>query len=77
MDPYDFENIKLNQKTNRQILFIFAGIVWVLETLWDVIAAKIWPAQEEKKKKPKSFLSKKKKKAEKEEEEKEGEEKTE
>jgi len=77
MDPYDFENIKLNQKTNRQILFIFAGIVWVLETIWDYIAAAIWPAKEEKKKKPKSFMSKNKKKKseEKEAEEKEGEEK--
>ena len=74
MDPYDFENIKLNQKTNRQILFIFAGIVWVLETAWDYISAAIWPPKEEKKKKAKSFMSKEKKKKKDAVDEKEGEE---
>lgn len=39
MDPTDFENVKYNQKRDRQILFILAAIVWILEMIWDMITA--------------------------------------
>lgn len=39
MDPTDFTEVKLNQKTDRQILFLFAMFVWVVETLWDMVKA--------------------------------------
>ena len=39
MDPTDFTVVKLNQKTDRQILFLIAIIVWVLETVWDYVKA--------------------------------------
>lgn len=52
MDPTDFENIKFGQKTDRQILFIIAGIVWIGEGLWDLL----FPAPAEQKKK-KSIIS--------------------
>jgi len=36
MDPTDWDNVKFNQKRDRQIIFICAGIVWILETIWDM-----------------------------------------
>jgi hypothetical protein len=36
MDPLDWDNIKLNQKTDRQIIFIVAFIVWILEYIYDL-----------------------------------------
>ena len=53
MDPTDFTVVKLNQKTDRQILFLFAIIVWVLETAWDMVKAPV------KTKKVKSKIGKK------------------
>jgi hypothetical protein len=38
LDPLDAENIKPNQKTDRQILFIFAAVWWVVETAWGFIS---------------------------------------
>ena len=55
MDPSDFKVVRLNQKTDRQILFIVAMIVWVLETLWDKIKTP------EKAKKKKSVIRSSKK----------------
>jgi hypothetical protein len=48
--------VKLNQKTNRQIIFILAGFVWILEFIWDMIVAATCPAKKEK---PKSILNRK------------------
>ena len=56
MDPTDFENIKYNQKTNRQIMFLVACIVWVVEFVYDMA----FPGKPEEKKK-KSILKKAKK----------------
>lgn len=57
MDPLDWDNVKLNQKTDRQIIFICAFIAWILEYIWDLISA---PAAGEKKASAtKSFLKKK------------------
>lgn len=51
MDPLDFDNqVFYGQKTDRQILFILAGIMWVLETIYDMIVASICPKQVKKKK---------------------------
>jgi len=36
MDPLDWDNIKLNQKTDRQIIFIVSFIVWILEYIYDI-----------------------------------------
>ena len=59
MDPLDFDKVpKLNQKTNRQILLICAGIVWILETVYDLISAQVCPP---KKKKSAVGVTKKKK----------------
>ena len=56
MNPYDWDNIKLNQKSDRQIIFIVAGILWFLETIYDYITA---PAPGTKKvPAAKSFLKK-------------------
>jgi len=38
LDPLDAENIKPNQKTDRQILFIIAAVWWVVETAWGFIS---------------------------------------
>ena len=38
IDPLDAENIKPNQKTDRQILFILAAVWWILETAWGFIS---------------------------------------
>lgn len=67
-DPTDFENLKLNQKTNRQIIFIVAGFVWILEFIWDLIVAATCPPKKEK---PKSILNRKAAAKKKENEEKE------
>lgn len=40
MDPTDWDNVKLNQKTDRQIIFIVAFICWILEYAWDLVCAK-------------------------------------
>ena len=56
MDPMDLENVKLHQKTNRQIMFIVAAIVWVFEFIWDMA----FPKKPEETKK-KSILKKAKK----------------
>ena len=37
VDPKDVENIKPNQKTDRQILFLLVLVVLALETLWDMV----------------------------------------
>lgn len=58
MEPEDVVNIKPGQKTDRQILFLIAGITWILETIWDLIFAK-----ETKVVKKKSAISSKKKKS--------------
>lgn len=39
MDPTDFDNVKFNQKRDRQILFILSAICMVLEGIWDMISA--------------------------------------
>ena len=44
VDPLDLENVKPNQKTDRQILFWIAVIVWVFETIWDLV----FPAKQTK-----------------------------
>jgi len=57
MDPYDWDNVKLNQKTDRQIIFIVAIILWILEYAYDLACA---PSPAAKKAAaPKSFLKKK------------------
>lgn len=56
MDPTDFTQVKLHQKTDRQILFLFAIIVWILETAYDYASAKAGV----KPKKTKSVIGKKK-----------------
>ena len=56
LDEMDAKNIKFHQKINRQILFIVALIVWVIEFIWDMI----FPSKPEEKKK-KSILKKAKK----------------
>ena len=63
MDYEDVENNKPNQKTDRQILFIFAAIVWIGETIMDMFKAP------EKPKKKKSIIGGSKKKTESEKEE--------
>ena len=52
LDPEDFVNIKPHQKVNRQILFIVAMIVWILETIYDLIFPADKTKQPKKKKKP-------------------------
>ena len=37
VDPKDYENIKPNQKTDRQILFWMALFWWVVETIWEMV----------------------------------------
>ena len=60
MDPMAFSEIpNLNTKTDRQLIFMATGIMWVLEGIWDMISASIWP---QKKEKPKSIIKKKPKK---------------
>lgn len=61
MDPTDFSQVKLHQKTDRQILFLLAGVIWVLETMWDMIKG----SSGEKPKKTKSIIGGKKKKVDK------------
>lgn len=39
MDPTDWDNVKFNQKRDRQIIFIIAGFVFILESIWDMIQA--------------------------------------
>ena len=39
MDPTDWENVKFNQKRDRQIIFIIAGFVFILESIWDMMQA--------------------------------------
>ena len=56
IDPKDMENVKPNQKTDRQILFWIAVIVWIIETAWDF-------AFPEKPKKKKSKIGGSKKKS--------------
>ena len=56
MDPTDWDNVKLNQKTDRQIIFIVAFICWILEYAWDLACAKSPAAQ--KASAPKSFIKK-------------------
>ena len=74
LDPEDVTNIKPNQKVNRQILFLVAIIVWVLETIYDLI----FPADKSKQVKKKSAIgSSKKKKTETQEEDKSGDKKKE
>jgi hypothetical protein len=46
IDPADLENIKPNQKTDRQILFWIALAVWIFETIWDLV----FPQKPQKKK---------------------------
>jgi hypothetical protein len=46
VDPKDVENIKPNQKTDRQILFWIAVIVWIAETIYEFV----FPAKPQKKK---------------------------
>jgi hypothetical protein len=57
LEAEDVVNIKPEQKVNRQILFLIAAIVWIGESIWDLLAAK--PAKPAKKK---SLISGKKKK---------------
>jgi hypothetical protein len=60
MDPYDWDNLKLNQKTDRQIIFIVAFILWIVEYAYDLACA---PSPAAKKAAaPKSFLKKAEKK---------------
>ena len=56
MDPTDWDNVKLNQKTDRQIIFIVAFICWILEYVWDLACAKSPEAK--KLNAPKSFIKK-------------------
>jgi hypothetical protein len=35
MDPTDFTEVKLNQKTDRQIMFLIAMVVGLVEWIWD------------------------------------------
>lgn len=54
MDNTDYDNIKsLHQKRDRQIIFIFAIIYWIGETIWDWIMA---PPKDAPKKKGKSII---------------------
>lgn len=57
MDPLDWDNVKLNQKTDRQIIFIVSFIVWILEFIYDFACGSSPEAQ--KAAAPKSFLKKK------------------
>lgn len=51
MDPLDFDNqVFFGQKTDRQILFILAGIMYILEFVYDAVAAQVCPAPKKKKK---------------------------
>ena len=55
MDPLDFENqVFFGQKTDRQILFIIAGIMYIFEFIYDAIKSSMCP---EPKKKKKSIIS--------------------
>jgi len=58
LDPEDVENVKPHQKVNRQILFIIAMIVWVVETAYETI----FPAEKSKQVKKKSAIGGSKKK---------------
>jgi len=60
MDPYDWDNVKLNQKTDRQIIIIVSLIIYLLEYVWDLISGALCPPSDAKKAaaKPKSFLKK-------------------
>jgi len=49
MDPLDFDNIKYNQKRDRQILFILCAIVWILEMIWDALMSEPAAAKTKKK----------------------------
>lgn len=56
MDPYDWDNVKLNQKTDRQIIFIVSFLFWAIEYIYDLATA---PAPGAKKPNAtKSFLKK-------------------
>mmetsp|Transcript_13594 Transcript_13594/g.21248 ORF Transcript_13594/g.21248 Transcript_13594/m.21248 type:complete len:211 (+) Transcript_13594:169-801(+) len=40
MDPMDFKEINnLNTKTDRQLIFILAGVWWIIESIWDLLSA--------------------------------------
>ena len=57
MDPTDFTEVKLNQKTDRQIMFLIAMVVGIVEWVWDQVSA----AKGVKPKKTKSVIGGKKK----------------
>ena len=57
MDPLDWDNVKLNQKTDRQIIFIVSFILWIIEYAYDLACGASPAAQ--KAAAPKSFLAKK------------------
>ena len=57
MDPLDWDNVKLNQKTDRQIIFLVSFILWIVEYIYDLTCGAS-PA-EKKAAAPKSFLKKK------------------
>jgi len=56
MDPLDWDNIKLNQKTDRQIIFIVSILMWIIEYAYDLACSA--PAGTKKPNATKSFLKK-------------------
>jgi hypothetical protein len=57
MDPLDWDNVKLNQKTDRQIIFLVSFILWIVEYAYDLACGSSPEAK--KAAAPKSFLKKK------------------